>query len=233
LRKILIIVFLILNGYSCLAQGHFNDHKNNYILSILSKRYSNTYGVSLFPHGLTNNNGICLNLISCENQTNNGINIELIGNGILDFINLDNDYSNNKFQTRITSVYNGISISPLGMNSYGKVNGLIINGICCTQTQINGIGVSLLSTNITNLKGVNISCISKIGVMKGLQIGIAAGSIESKGVSLGIVTGSGNGNGMIIGVYNNCQKHKGIMLGLINVVNGSLYPFIYFNFDDN
>ena len=232
LLKISILLFFLFNYLSSFSQGRYNDYKDNYVFSFLSKKYSSTYGISLFPYDNTKNFGICMNLISQEYQTINGLNVELIGNGIVDIFSSDNDYSRTNFQTKITSTYNGISISPLGLNSNGIVNGLSINGIHCYQTQIKGIGISFLVINTMFLNGLSLSCFSKFGLMKGLQVGIIVRSNESKGVSIGCFSGSDNGHGLIIGLFNSSLKHKGLMLGLINEVEGKFFPIIYFNFKD-
>jgi hypothetical protein len=185
----------------------------------LSKKFSTTFGLSLTPRKYTKNYGVCLNVFSKENQTNNGINIELVGSGVMNVFTFSDDYADNQFQIKKTSIYNGLSISPLGLNSKGEVNGLAINGIGCAQTQINGTCLSLIATNIMILKGFNLSSFSSIGYMKGLQLGIINYCI--------------NGKGATIGIYNTCQKFKGIIIGVMNNVGGKSYPVVYLNLKNN
>jgi len=214
-RKYLILIVFSLLGYSALSQGHFNRYKDKYVVSFLSKKFTNTQGLSLLPGKYTRNYGICLNAFSKEHQKNNGINIELVGNGLINIFTLSGEYSENQFKVKKTSIYNGLSISPLGLNSKGEVNGLTINGMLCVQTQINGVGLSLLASNLMILKGVNICCFSSIGYMNGIQLGLINYCIKGKGA--------------IIGLFNTCQSFKGIMFGIMNTVGEKSYPFVYFS----
>jgi hypothetical protein len=218
LRKCLLLLIYFLE-YTAFSQGRYNNFNDKYVASFLSKKFSNTYGLSVLPHKFTKNYGICLNAFSKEYQTNNGLNIELAGNGLINIFTFSDDYSDNQFQIKKTSVYNGLSISPLGMNSNGTVNGVIINGIGCVQTQINGTGLSLIASNVMILKGVNISCFSSIGYMNGFQLGVINYCIK--------------GHGATIGLYNTCQKFKGIMIGIMNNVGNKSYPIVYLSLKDN
>jgi hypothetical protein len=214
-KNLLILVVFILIGYSGFSQGHFNRYKDKYVVSFLSKKFTNTQGISLLPGKYTKNYGVCLNAFSKEHQKNVGLNIELVGNGLINIFTFTGEYSENQFKVKKTSMYNGLSISPLGLNSKGEVNGLTINGMLCVQTQINGVGLSLLASNLMILKGLNICCFSSIGYLNGLQLGLINYSIKGKGAT--------------IGLFNTCQSFRGIMIGIMNKVGERSYPLVYFS----
>jgi len=217
--KLLIFVLLVTSSFGY-GQGRYNEYKKHYLFSVLAKKYSKTFGIALFPKEQIINTGLILNLVSRENQKNNGIYIELLGNGLIDVFAKNGNYAEKFIPDKSHSNYNGFSFSPLGINSNGKVNGLTINGLCLIQTELNGLGLSLGTVNLQKSSGLIISGInSNIGTMSGFQISIHNHCIDGKGVSIGLA--------------NFADEYHGVLIGFINQVDMKIYPIIYFNFKNN
>lgn len=183
--------------------------KNRYGVSIIPSRSPNSYGIQIGPIGSESVCGYPYYKVS------NGVNIQIIGQGLLWMFYPLNSYK--KFDLNIDSV----NIDTLKKKDALRAihNGILFSTLGPIDTRINGICVSLFHGHGKKLNGVALNLIRN-------------SYNHVNGLELGLINESGKLKGVQIGLLNFSKKTKGFQIGLWNVNEKRKLPFINWSFKD-
>lgn len=176
----------------------------------------NIFPVWTYHHRHTNIHGVSLGFFSTPADTTpvrtNGIKLELIGTGILlglaprmvtaesdeEFVSLT-DYP-------VSEKVNGIALSPLGVTSDCRVNGLTIGGFGQYNRAVNGVGLSLFLNESQTFNGFQLAIFNSTYHLNGFQLGVSNSTDKMRGIQIGILNFSKDTKGIQIGIWNKNEK---------------------------
>lgn len=119
------------------------------------------------------------------------------------------------FDTAIaTTRIRGISISTAMIKGETRIDGLAINGVCATVSEMYG-------TEISGLVSYHVFC-------KGVVIAPVNISVSGKMVQIGAINNCREGKGLQIGLFNRSNCGKMVQIGLINKLGSRIVPFVNF-----
>lgn len=182
----------------------------------------NRYGVSFIPSRSANQCGIQIGPIGSESicgypyyKTSNGLNIQIIGQGLLWMFYPLNEYK--KIDINIDSV----NIDTLRKKDALRAihNGVLFSTLGPIDTQINGICISLFHGHGKKLNGIALNFMRNSYNL-------------ANGLELGLINECGKLKGVQIGIFNFSKKSKGLQFGLWNVNEKRKLPFINWSFTD-
>ncbi len=210
MKKITIPVFIF---YIQICFGQIDTLSPKNLVYDNDPRVYDAYVLTYIPCLAKNINGIALGLVGSETicnkafqQTSNGINIQIFGQGIFLPIMLPRtfskknpiyekgdttNYANLEFEeipndtVPLKVLQNGLIISSFGTFT-SKVNGISISACSSIHQQFNGLSINLIWNVINNLNGVSVGLLNDIEIGKGVQIGIINRSSNFKGIQIGL-----------------------------------------------
>ncbi len=193
-----------------------------YAQSVDTIQMKNRYGVSFIPSRSPNSCGIQIGPIGSESvcgypyyKISNGVNIQIIGQGLLWMffplnaykkfdINIDTaNLDTLKYKDALRAKHNGILISTLGPIDT-RINGICISLFHGHGKKLNGVALNLMRNSYNLANGLELGLINECGKLKGVQIGL----------------------------LNFSKKTKGFQFGLWNVNEKRKLPFINWSFKD-
>ncbi len=202
-------------------------------------------GIWFHPNNVSKINGLAIGPFNSQRWSQyeslvvNGLNLELIGNGLWVYL-----VPWPKYPERTYMKVNGLSLSPTFLG--GTNNGLTISAITA-MSNMTGVSLGLLSGIDKNSTGFNFGfMMAGSDKMKGVQIGCFNGTTNGKGLLIGgfdCLADSMQGvsisavnyskslhKGVQIGLFNYTKELNGVQIGLFNYSKTSRIPFtILFN----
>ncbi|WP_338396619.1 LA_2272 family surface repeat-containing protein [Persicobacter psychrovividus] len=164
------------------------------------------------PNNVSKINGVALGPFNSSSWSDhdhlmvNGLNIELIGNGLWGYFLPHPSFPETNYNT-----VNGISLSPTYFG--GTNNGITLSALTI-MSNMNGLNLGLLSRVNNMSSGINFGFMMvKSEKMKGAQIGFFTNARDGKGLFLGGIAMSNKMKGVQIGIFNHVQKGNGLFIG--------------------
>jgi hypothetical protein len=230
MKKAIFILFLSISAFIYGQDTTFQKVKN---------------GIWFHPNNVSKINGLAIGPFNSQKWSQfdslliNGVNTELIGNGLWVYLIPWPSYPERKYIK-----VNGLSLSPTFWG--GTNNGVTISAISA-MSKMKGCSFGIISGINENSTGFNFGfMMSESNTMKGLQIGCFNEVKNGEGVLIGgidciadtfqVVSISAVNytksihKGLQIGLFNYTKDLNGVQIGLINYAKNSRIPFsILFN----
>ncbi len=181
----------------------------------VGQKTTNRYGLWFIPSYANNIYGISIGILGsdvlCDKpyiQTSNGVNLQIIGQGIMQMFYIGNKSFINDFVTsteyrsRRPVIHNGLLCSVFGTFT-DEINGISISPFMSMNGKVNGVSANLL----WNM------------------------NIKTNGCSIGIINHSAQTNGIQIGLFNRATRLNGLQIGLWNVNAKRSLPIINWSFN--
>ena len=230
-----ILTILLIASFFCGLSQNEKENKDKKV----------RYGAWMHPNNVSNINGLAIGAFNTpyfnkfDELTVNGINLELIGGGLLVYFLPWPEYPFNDHLT-----VNGLCLAP---TFWGGTNNGITLSLVTGLSNMKGFNLGLATTIGEKCSGVNINFLQASSeIMRGVQIGFFNGTTNGKGLlvgglfnatetmnglSIAAMNSSQNHNGVQIGLFNWSKKLNGLQVGLFNYAENSKIPFtLLFNY---
>lgn len=200
------------------------------------------FSIFAFKQKVHKTNGVKIGIASIDtnaiSSVTNGLNLELIGVGLLipliprsPIAENDSEYVEAKKYYSGAKI-NGLNISASGNALNAKINGISIGYVGQIQYSVNGFSATSFTNLVQEHNGIMCAIfINDAYAMNGLQIGILNGVKNGNGIQIGgRINVARNFNGLQIALHNVAKNLKGIQIGLWNVNQKRKLPLFNWNF---